>query len=421
MMDASPPTRVRYRVVVFAALLATVTYLDRACIGTLAPFIMKDLHLSKEQMSVVFSAFAVAYAAFEIPTAFWADRKGTRVVLTRIVAWWSVFTVLTGAAFNYASMVVTRFLFGIGEAGAWPCVARTFSRWIPLRQRGRIQGIFFAGAHFAGGVTPIIVLTLVPWIGWRLIFVIFGVLGLIWAVAWYRWFRDEPAQHPAINAAEVAEIAAGRGEESSHQAGWPYWKRLLSHRNTLPICCMYMPNSFAFYFCITWLPTYLRERHGFDSSSLGFFTGLPLVMAVTGDLFGGVLCDSVTRRWGIRIGRVAVGAVSYLVAGVAMLLAANAASGVVAMVFFSTALAAAMFMLAPAWSTCMDVGGKNVGVVSAAMNTAGQVGSIACPFLVTYVLGRSGDWNMPLFFMGGLFLFGAACWLLIDPRKKIFD
>src|SRR5215217_2049764 len=151
------PTRVRYRVVGFAIALAMVTYLDRACIATLAPDIMRDLDLSKAQMSWIYSSFALAYALFEVPTAWWADRSGTRRVLTRIVGWWSVFTMATAAAFSFTSLLAVRFLFGAGEAGAWPCVARTFSRWIPLRERGTIQGIFFTGAHLSGGLTPLLV------------------------------------------------------------------------------------------------------------------------------------------------------------------------------------------------------------------------------------------------------------------------
>jgi MFS family permease len=139
------PTRVRYRVLGLAVLLAMVTYLDRVGIAVQAPDIQEDLSLSKLEMSFVFSAFALAYAAFEIPTAWWADRAGTRTVLTRIVVWRSGFTVATAAAFNFASLLLIRFLFGMGEAGAWPSVARTFSRWIPRRERGTVQGIFFSG------------------------------------------------------------------------------------------------------------------------------------------------------------------------------------------------------------------------------------------------------------------------------------
>jgi MFS transporter, ACS family, glucarate transporter len=416
-----PATRTRYRVVGLALLLAMVTYLDRACIGTLAPMMMRDLALTKEQMSWVYSAFAIAYAAFEIPTAWWADRQGTRRVLTRIVLWWSAFTAATAAAFNFGSLVAIRFLFGAGEAGAWPSVARTFSRWIPRTERGRIQGVFFAGAHLAGGVTPIVVIALTQVMSWRAVFVMFGLLGVVWAAVWFRWFRDEPQDHTGVNRAELELIAAGRGVSEAHPDGARYWRRLFGHRNTLPLCVMYFPNSFAFYFTITWLPTYLKEKHGFDALSLGFFAGLPLILAVAGDLFGGVITDSVTKRFGLRAGRCGVGATAYMLAGGSMIGAALAQHPLVAAILFSVALAMSMFMLGAAWSTCLDIGGNHAGVVSAAMNTSGQVGSILSPLMVTFLLSHLGDWNAPLFVMGGLFLVGAAAWAFIDPRQSIFE
>ena len=415
------PTRVRFIVVGFAVALAAVTYLDRACIATLAPDIMRDLGLSKNQMSWVFSAFALAYAAFEIPTAWWADRKGTRRVLTRIVLWWSGFTMATAAAWNLASLLVTRFLFGAGEAGAWPSAARTFSRWIPRAERGRVQGIFFAGAHLVGGLTPILVLVLLNWMSWRGVFVAFGFVGGIWALAWYRWFRDEPAEHPAVNEAELAKIESGREVDGGHHAGWAYWKRLLGHRNTLPLCFMYFPNSFGFYFCITWLPTYLKERHGFDAVSQGVFVGLPLLCSVLGDLFGGVATDAATKRFGLRLGRAGVGATAYVLAGAAMILAALVQQPVLAACLIALAVGASMFTLGASWSTCLDIGGNHAGVVSAAMNTSGQIGSVLSPLMVTFLLKHFGDWNAPLFVMGGVYLVGALCWGLVNPRNRIFD
>lgn len=421
-VSSGRPTRVRYGVVGFCVALAVVTYLDRACIATLAPQIMKDLALSKEQMSAIFSAFALAYAAFEIPTAWWADRRGTRLVLTRIVLWWSGFTMLTAAAWSFSSLLVTRFLFGLGEAGAWPSAARTFSRWIPRSERGTIQGIFFSGAHLAGGVTPILVGTLLLVMNWRAVFVVFGLVGVAWALAWYRWFRNEPAEHPAVNAAELARIESDRGPAADHPSGWTYWRRLCGHRNTVPLCLMYLPNSFAFYFCITWLPTYLRERHGFnDALSLGFFSGLPLLLSVGGDLFGGVATDVATKRFGLRVGRTGVGALAYLVAGGAMITAGLVTGPVLAAWLIAIAVGASMFTLGASWSTCLDIGGSHAGVVSAAMNTSGQIGSVLSPFLVTFLLARLGDWNLPLYVMGGLFLMGAFCWGLIDPRQRIFE
>src|SRR4051794_12044814 len=152
----SRPTRARFGVVAFAVALAMVTYLDRACIAAMAKDVRRDLSISESQMAYVFGAFALAYAVFEIPTAWWADRRGTRSVLARIVGWWSALTIATACAVGYWSLLAIRFLFGAGEAGAWPCVASTFARWIPARERGRVQGIFFAGAHLSGGLTPLL-------------------------------------------------------------------------------------------------------------------------------------------------------------------------------------------------------------------------------------------------------------------------
>ena len=194
------PTHTRYRVVALTTALGMITYLDRACIATLAPEIIRDLGLTTVQMGYVFTVFQLAYALFEIPTAWWADRQGTRSVLSRIVLWWSFLTAATGAAFNFASMLVVRFLFGAGEAGAWPSVARTFSRWIPARERGTIQGVFFAGAHLAGGVTPA---SSCGCCGCELaeIFVCFGGVGLAVDGRVARWFRNDRASI-RVNAAE---------------------------------------------------------------------------------------------------------------------------------------------------------------------------------------------------------------------------
>ena len=195
-------TRVRRKVLAMTMALAAITYLDRVAIGVTRPYIARDLDLTPTQMGYVFSAFYLSYALFEIPTGWWGDKVGTRKVLTRIVCWWSAFTVLTGFAWSYSSLLAIRFLFGAGEAGAWPNVARTFSRWFPRRDRGTVQGTFFMGAHLAGGLTPALATALLVYMDWRTLFVVFGSIGFIWALAWYRWFRDTPAEHPAVSAAE---------------------------------------------------------------------------------------------------------------------------------------------------------------------------------------------------------------------------
>lgn len=411
---------VRYRVVGFALLLAGLTYLDRVCISTLAPAIMRDLNLTQMQMSYVFSAFTIAYAAFEVPTAWWGERVGTRRVLARIVAWWSTFTIATGAVGSYHSLLGVRFLFGAGEAGAWPNVARTFASWIPLRERGIIQGVFFAGAHLAGGVTPLLVLWLEPHLGWRMVFVSFGALGFLWAVAWYRWYRDDPAEHAAVTREELNLIVAGRRAEGRHGGGWEFWKRALGNRSVIALCIAYISNSYGFYFLITWLPAYLEQQRGFSKGSLGLFAGLPLILSVFGDVFGGVATDWLTRRFGLRVGRAGIGIVAYFIAGVTMLSAPGAASPVVAAILIAVAAAASMFTLAASWATCLDVGGSHAGVISAAMNTTGQVAGVLSPIVLTYLVQNFASWSLPLYVMAGLYLLSSAAWWFVEPRRPVF-
>jgi ACS family glucarate transporter-like MFS transporter len=411
-------TRVRYRVLAMAVLLAGVTYLDRVCIGVAAPHIMRDLGLSRVQMSFVFSAFTAAYAIFEIPTGRWGDRVGTRRVLTRIVVWWSSFTILTGAAFNYVSLLVMRFLFGAGEAGAWPNVARTFSRWFPRSERGTVQGIFFMGAHLAGGLTPLLVTAMLRSVDWRTMFFVFGSVGYFWALAWWRWFRDDPADHPSVGAAERDLILAGRAASGSHGA-LGGMRRLLANRNVAMLCAMYFTQTYGFIFYVTWLPTYLDSTRGFTATMLGAMAGLPLTLSVFADLFGGITTDRLTRRFGLRVGRAAVGGGSLAAAGLFLIAGTFTPDPVWAAVLISLAAASSNFLLGASWGTCIDIGGDNSGVISAAMNTAGQVGGFLNPIIMALLVERLGDWNAPLYLMGGLYLFGATCWLWIDPTRRL--
>lgn len=415
-------TRARYRVVGLATTLAMITYLDRSCIATLAPSIMRDLALTTVQMSWVFFVFQFAYALFEIPTARWADRRGTKSVLSRIVLWWSMLTAATGAATNYVTMLATRFLFGVGEAGAWPCVARTFSRWIPVRERGRAQGVFFAGAHLVGGLTPALILHwMLPYMSWRTIFMVFGAVGVVWVAIWHAWFRNDPSEHPAVNAAELEWIASDRPNDSHEVEGWSYWSGLVRSRNMLALSVMYIPNCMIFYFCITWLPTYLIERHGFDITGVEIFAGLPLIVSMPGDLLGGWVTDRLSSKFGLRIGRSGLGAVAYVAVGLCLLFGAWVSSPILAATLFSIGTGLTMFTLGAAWGTVIDVGRNHVGVVGATMNSTGNLVAMLNPLIVGYSVEWFGNWNLPIYVMGVLFLIGAICWTLIDPSRPVFD
>jgi ACS family glucarate transporter-like MFS transporter len=414
------PTRTRYSVVTFMVTLAMLTYLDRACIGAMAPVIAREFGLDTAQMSWVFFSFALSYALFEIPTARWADRHGARSVITRIVTWWSVFTLATAGAFSYTSLLVTRFLFGAGEAGAWPSVARVLSRWMPQHERATAKGVFFAGAYTSAALTTLVVTALLPIMSWRSILLAFGCVGFVWVIAWHRWFRDEPAEHPAVNQAECELIIGNRPPEAPHLSGGPFWRTLLTQRNVLLLCVMYMPNCATFYFCITWLPTYLIKQHGFEKTSLGIVASLPLFLSIATQFLGGFWSDRASARYGLRTGRRLPGIVGYGLAAVFIVVASLSATPVVAAVFIALTAAACMLTTAPAWSTCLDIGREHSATVGATMNTAGQIAAILSQPIVGYSVKWFGNWNVPFWLLGGLFVVGALCWVFIDPRRPVF-
>jgi MFS family permease len=273
-----------------------VTYLDRICISAAAPFIMADLRLTMLQMSVVFSAFTLAYSLFEVPSGWRGDVVGARRVLTRIVLWWSAFTMLTGAAGSLRALVVIRFLFGAGEAGAFPNVQRSFSRWFPARERGRANGVLFLGSRLGGALAPALAILLIQRGGWRASFVVFGALGVVWAALWHAWYRDSPAEHPAVDDRERAWIAQDGDSPDAEPPGRDAvpWRCLLTSRNLYAICGMYFAFGYGLYFYFTWLPTYLIRVLGFSALAGGFFAGLPFLLAGGADLAGGWLTDRLS-------------------------------------------------------------------------------------------------------------------------------
>jgi len=279
------PTRTRYWVIVFAITLAVIQYIDRVCISQAAPHIQRDLVLSKEQMGWVFGAFTLAYALFEVPTGYLGDKIGPRRVLLRVVLWWSVFTAATGWVWNWFSLVITRFLFGAGEAGCFPNLTKAFDRWLPLRERIRAQGIMWMSARWGGASTPYLVFLVLGVVPWRTAFLLFGALGVVWAVIFYSWYRDHPREHKGVNEAELALLPSGDTGHADHFK-MP-WRKLVRSKSIWLLCGQYFACSYSWYFFITWFPTYLLEVHKFDLKQSALLAGLPLFLGGFGSIFGG--------------------------------------------------------------------------------------------------------------------------------------
>jgi MFS transporter, ACS family, glucarate transporter len=409
---------VRYRVLAMTVALAFLTYMDRVCISVTAPAILRDLRLTTIQMGFVFSAFTAAYALFEIPTGWWADRIGSRRVLTRIVIWWSVFTGLTGAAWDFRSMLALRALFGAGEAGAWPTVARALSRWFPAQERGTAQGIFFMGAHLGGGLTPLLVAAIAHRLGWRSTFPLLSVFGFVWAAFWFRWFRDEPRDHASVTAEEIAWIEAGRRSMPAEDVQRSVFRMALRTPGIWFLCLMYFTQTYGFNLYVTWLPTYLQHEKQLHGVTLGFLAGLPLLLSVPADLFGGILTDRLSRKFGLRLGRCLVGFGSLAAAGI-FLFCGAVVPGVLSAVLIALAAASSNFLLGASWGACADIAGEHAATVSAAMNTSGQIGGVLSPIAFALLTRTSASWAAPLYLTAALYLAGAGCWYFVHPERPL--
>ena len=411
-------SHVRYRVLWMAFLLAIITFLDRVCISFAAPHMMEDLGLTMVQMSLVFSAFTLAYSLFEVPSGWLGDVIGPRRVLTRIVLWWSAFTMLTGTAQGSRSLLAIRFLFGAGEAGAFPNAVRSFSQWFPARERGKANGVLFFGSRLGGALTAPLALALIDRWGWRASFVAFGCVGVVWAAVWFWTYRDRPAEHPDVDAAELAWITQDPSRGEAHAVRTP-WAALLSSPNLYAICAMYFALGYGLYFYFTWLPTYLTRELGFSIAAGGFFAALPFLLAGAANLGGGWYTDHLARTRGLRTARCTLGSVSFATCAALLLSATVVPSPVLKALLLALALAAADFALSACWAVCLDVGASHAGVVTGFMNTSGNLGGLIGPLVVGVMVERWQSWTYPFYVTAAVYAMGALAWLWIDPERRI--
>jgi MFS family permease len=407
------PTNTRKIVLLMLVLLSVITYMDRICINAAAPAMSDELGMSPSQLGWVFSVFAIAYGIFEIPGGWMGDRFGPRIVLTRIVVWWSAFTALTGVVTGYGQLLWVRAFFGAGEAGAYPNSSAAISRWFPTHERARSHGWVWMASRLGGAASPLIVAPLLVAFGWRAVFYIFSTFGIVWAVVWWRWFRNSPAEKKGVNQAEIEVIGFTRSERHSLSFG-----RAVSSRNLWVIMLMYHCFCYGSYWFLAWTMKYLIEEKGFDTATAAGFTSLPFLLGAVANFAGGYASDGLVKKIGLKWGRRLVGAGGVGLAGVLMLASLGIENPYVAAAVLASAFAASDFMLPNCWAVCLDIGKENAGSVTGAMNTAGQMGSA----IVSAVYGgmvESHGWNYPLIWIAGMSLLSAALWFFIDPTQPL--
>jgi ACS family glucarate transporter-like MFS transporter len=408
------PTRVRYWVLVFAVSLAVITYVDRVAISWAAPDIQKDLGLDTGQMGLVLAAFAWAYAIFEIPGGFLGDWIGPRKVLIRVVLWWSFFTAATGWARNLTALITTRFLFGAGEAGCFPNITKIFSAWLPAHEKVRAQGIVWMAARWGGAFTPPLVSLVIVHVGWRHAFELFGLIGPVWAILFYLWFRDNPMDHPALNDAERKLLEPSSKLGAGH-ADVPWLTFLASGRVWL-LCWQYFCLSYGWYFYITWMPTYLRNGRGLAISSTALLSILPLFLGGLANPISVFLAERLNRRIrDLARTRRILACSGFAGACVSLMLATLIANPLLAVMPIAMASFFGDMAMPHAWSATMDLGGKYSGTLSGAMNTWGNIGGAMSPMVIGYVLKwTNNNWNLTFYIAAAVYAAGILCWYFLD-------
>ncbi|MBR2151278.1 MAG: MFS transporter [Prevotella sp.] len=388
-------------------ILGMVTFLDRINISVAGSSIMHDLGLSPSEWGWVQSAFILSYGLMQIPMGALGDRFGHRKILSFIVLWWSLFTAFTGLAGGLASLLVIRFMFGIGEAGSSPCSTGVISRWFEKDEVGKAQGYVWAASRMGGALTPFVVIPVMMSVGWRAAFYLLGALGIVWAIVWYAWYRDR------------LTVPAHQTEKLKHGMEEGVWKDILRNGQFWLLCGMYFFYAFGSWFFFSWFPTFMELGRGFDKSELTYAVAVPFIMSMAGNIIGGHLTDRLTQKYGIKTGRKALGSTSLAISAVCMFLAAFIPGKMAVFVFLSLCFGIFDLMLPSAWALCIDLGKRHAGTLSGAMNTAGNIGGFCCGILFGELVQQSGNYNLPLYMIAAMLIVSAVMFAFINPAKPI--
>jgi sugar phosphate permease len=334
-----------------------------------------------------------------------------------VVSWWSAFTALTALAWNATSMIVIQVFFGLGEAGAFPIATRSLSRWMRPTERGFAQGVTHAGSRLGGAITPpIVAIAIVPLFGWRAAFYIFGILGIVWATAWYVYYRDTPEEHRGVNEAEHQLIGGGIKRKAS---GPVPWRQILSHGNLWVLAVMYFFYNYNLNVYQDWFPTYLNQSRHMTLAQMGIYASFPLMAGVIGDLGGGWFSDILLRRTGnVNLSRRWPAVAGFVLSAAATVPAVLAQDPKVSVAFYCVAFFALEWTVGISWAIPLDIGGDYAGSVSAVMNMLGNVGGAVAAYVVTYTAAHYG-WNVPFLMTAVLCLIAAVLFFKIDASRRI--
>ncbi len=417
--------RARHILVIGTFLIALLLYIDRACISVAKGPIVetffsgKDKETQDKLFGWVLSIFTLGYALAQTPSGIMADRYGPRKVLAGVIAAWSVLTAMTGAAFNYVAMLVTRFLFGVGEAGAFPGLARATFSWFPVSERGLVTGINFSASRLGAAAALPLMVWLIEAVGWRGAFYTLGAIGVGFAILWYLLFRDDPVDHPLVGDAEKKHIAEHRQQVSAGAAEKLPFATVLRSPNMRRNMVQYFCSNFTFFFCLGWLYPHIKNTYGLSASEAGLLAALPLIGGAAGNWFSGWRVDRIYSQGKLVSSRRSTAIIGFSLAAVGLLISVHMESAIGAVAFLTLAVFGADMTLSPSWSFCVDVGGRHAGAVSGTMNMAGNIGSFCTALAFPYLKGWFGSTDRFFYIGAALNVLAIFMWLGMRPDQPL--
>jgi MFS transporter, ACS family, glucarate transporter len=409
-------------VLVFLTFLHTVNlYIDRAAISAGRNSMVADLGLTDIEFGWVMAMFTLGYALFQAPTGYFADRRGPRFVLTAIIIFWSFCTAITSAAKNFIQLLIIRFIFGAGEAGAFPALSKVVYNWFPLRERGIVQGINFSGSRIGAAFTLPLVAWMISEIGWRWSFILVGLVGAAYAVFWYFVFRDKPEDSKWISESEKEFIIKNRQQPTVGELPPFSMKVLLKSKNMWLAMGQYICSNFTFYFTLTWMLPYIADRFQIDIIQAGMYSMFPLLSGALGNWVSGWMVDSIySRSNNLKKSRRVPAIIGFCLAALGMVMVTMVQSPVLAVVFMSVAIFGADMTLSPSWSFCIDISKERAGVISGTMNMAGNLGAFVTIIAYPYLFAATNS-HVPFFYICAILsLCAILMWSFMNPDKPLF-
>ena len=410
---------IRFALVLSTFLLTVLLYIDRACISAAKGDICADLGFDMTDFGWIMAMFTLGYSLFQTPAGKLADKRGARGVISGIVSIWSVLTAITGLAWNYTSMLIIRFLFGAGEAGAFPALSKVIYNWFPIKERGIIQGINFSGSRIGAAFAMPLVAWLISEIGWRYTFVVFGAAGIIYGIFWFLLFRDRPENAGLIGSDEVEYIMKNRQQSGSEKEKPLPFVSLFASPAMWKTMFQYISSNFTFYFSLTWMYPYILERFNLGFIEAGFYTSVPLIAGAGGNWLAGIMVDSIYRKGKWKLSRRIPAIIGFALSATGMIMVTQVSSPFISIMFMALAVFGADMTLSPSWAFCIDIGKENAGVVSGTMNMAGNLGAFVTIIAFPYLFKWTGHYEPFFIICAILSLLAIVAWWRMDPEKPI--